>query len=150
MVTIGADCGHNFRVRVNPCRRKRAKPYFKVFNRISLLSKELRVVRFHFFDSGMEYHRDKYLDWHIYNNDIENIQNFMMKSNKKQPKYTNWKMTCYKWNEEYGFMLDNEEEYFNGEFDEKYFGHPSYIPSTTKMPDMWNYNPPKKNRAVLF
>lgn len=138
VATIGGDEELGIRVQVNPDRSKEGVPYFKVFNDTKIKVGKTKVGRFHFTDDKMEYHNDKYLDWDITNDDIKNIQIFMNKKNKKQPAYTNWQITCYKWNEEYGFMLDKEEEYFNGELDEEFINCPSYVPSTTKMPDIWN------------
>lgn len=138
MATIGGDEELGIRVQVNPDRSKEGVPYFKVFNDTKIKVGETKVGRFHFTDDKMEYHNDKYLDWDITNDDIKNIHIFMSKKNKKQPAYTNWQVACYKWNEEYGFMLDKEEEYFNGELDEEFINHPSYVPSTTEIPDTWN------------
>ena len=143
MATIGTDRKHNLRVQVNPDRNRSGNPYFKVFNTAIIKSGESKVARFHFKDSGMEYHKDKYLDWNITNNDIKFIKEFMTKPHKDFTEYSNWQMTCYLWNYEYGFDIDRIE-YFNGEYDEIYLNDASYIPSTTEMPDEWLYDPPKK------
>lgn len=147
MATIGiTDNPMPMRVQVNPDRNRTGNPYFKVFNTEGLKSGETKVCRLHFFDSGMEYHQDKYLDWIPSNKDIKNIKKYLNAKHKDFDRYTNWQMTCWLWNYECAFDgICDREVYFNGEYDN--FTNPSYVPSNTPIPETWEYDPPKgKNK----
>ena len=143
MATIARNRDYDMRITVNPDRNRVGVPYFKVFNHINY-DDDVVVARFHFKDSGMEYHRCKYKDWHVSNNNIKEIKKLLLLPYDEVPKYNNWQMTCYKWNIEYGFDIKDKEEYFNGDCDDKFSYHPSYVPSICEMPEMWIYDPPIK------
>ena len=53
-------------------------------------------------------------------------------------------MDGYEYTCGYRFDIKNPEEYFNGDCDDKFSYHPSYVPSTCEMPEMWIYDPPMK------
>lgn len=142
MATVATSRDPELRIQVNPDPHRKGVPYFKVFNTSKLKAGESKVCRLHFKDSGMEFHNDGYVNWKITNKDIKLIRNFLQKNHKKDSQYNIWQMACYLWNLEYGFFdEDDQEDYFKGEFDEKLKDHPSYVPSTQKMPDTWEYNP---------
>ena len=68
----------------------------------------------------------------------------MLNKKYKDTQYTIWQMTCYQWNFEYasfynGKDIRNEDEYFNGvyDIDPDFYKHPSYVPSTTVIPETW-------------
>ena len=148
VATVATDIEHNIRIQVNPDRNRECIPYFKVLNAAKLMSKNTRACRLHFMDSEMEYHTgDGILDWKLNNKDIKVIRNFMRSINNREKMYTNWQMACWLWNLEYGcFVMDDRNDYFNGKFDEEYKDHPSYVPSTQKMPETWIYDPPKSKK----
>ena len=102
----------------------------------------------HFFDSGMEYHRDEFKDWKITRKDCNDIIEILLQSHDDFQQYTVWQMACYLWNMEYQLIMPSDrEKYMNGDFDEEFGSHPSYIPSTTLIPTGWIYDPPKgKNK----
>ena len=135
------------RVQVNPDSNRKGSPYFKVFP-TERFNNDTRVARLHFLDSGMEYHRDEFKDWKITNKDCDDIISVLKSTHYRFSDYTVWQMTCYYWNMEYQFILPDEiDRYMNGEFDDEYKSHPSYIPSTTPIPTGWIYDPPKgKNK----
>lgn len=145
MATVAIDRSLQLRIQVNPDRNRRGAPYFKVFDAAKDIPGETRVARLHFLDSGMEYHKDSYLDWRLTNKDVRRIQKFLQQP-YKNTEYTVWQMTCFLWNQEFRFS-DFEDEYFNGEDEAANKSHPSYVPFDTKMPNTWIYDPPKgKNK----
>lgn len=126
------------RIEVNPDRKRKGDPYFKVMDTMGYDKKKSRVCRLHFLDSGMEFHTgDGLLTWDITNRDIKEIIKALKMEHEDFPEYTNWQMACYLWNMEYGFDI-NRQSYFNGEYDDKYKDHPSYVPSTQEIPDTWS------------
>lgn len=145
MATIGA--GYGVRIQVNPDLHRVGVPYFKAFNNPKLLE-STKVCRLHFLDEGMEYHKDYYRDWRPNKKDILMIRRFLQGNHKHMSMYTNWQMTCWLWNFEYGAFFDSDDidTYMSGQFDELYEDHPSYVPSTTPIPETWVYNPPKGKR----
>lgn len=146
MATVARDEERQLRIQINPDRDRIGNPYFKVFNTATPKKKVSRVARFHFKDEDMEYYNDNFLDWVISKNDIKQIKSFLMEPHYLTPQYTNWKMACYLWNYEYGFIGD-PEKYFNGEEEEKNKDHTSYVPHDQEMPETWDYNPPQnKNK----
>lgn len=146
MATVTIDRKHNFRIQVNPDRKRIGVPYFKVFNSSKLKSGETKVARFHFLDNKMEYYKDEYIDWYVRKTDLNKIRNLLMDYHEDFPNYTNWEMACYLWNMEYGFDI-KRREYFLGKYDKEYKDNPSYVPSITSIPKTWKYDPPKnKNK----
>lgn len=138
MLTIGSQQKPQLRVQVNPDRGRKGSPYFKVFNTDELKTKQTRVARLSFLSTKIIYHRDEFRDWNITKKDIINIHNFMNSENKNYPGYTNWQITKWKWNYEYfGFNDEKFTDYMTGELDDKYKNHPSYVPSTTEIPETW-------------
>ena len=134
------------RIQVNPSRDKKGSPYFKVFTTPNFTD-DTRVARLHFFDTGMEYHQDKFKDWIITNKDCNDIIEILKMDHHEFPIYSNWQMACYLWNMEYGVInIQDKDKYMNGEFDKEFSDkkmYPSYVPSTTSIPEKWIYNPPK-------
>ena len=121
-------------------------PYFKVYDNSSYTS-ATKVARLHFKNYGIEDHKDRYESWYPNNKEIKMIRNFMMNQHVDFPQYTNWQMACWLWNLEYDFFNNhNRDEYFAGKFDEEYKDHPSYVPSTQKMPETWIYDPLKSKK----
>ena len=140
-------------IQVNPDNSRKGNPYFKVYNTLNLRPGETKVMRLHFLDSGMEYHQDKYLDWVPTKKDINMIISVLsmvhtINKGKIKTNHTNWQEACFLWNRFYGFLNPfDDDDYFDGKFDTQYKDHPSYVPSTTPIPDTWEYNPPKgKNK----
>ena len=133
------------RIEVNPDRKRKGNPYFKVLDTEKYQEGRSSVCRLHFLDEEMEYHTgDGLLDWKTNSRDIESIKKLLRKPHKKESQYTNWQMACWLWNLEYGFFVEDDlDNYMYGKFDEENKDHPSYVPSTTEIPDTWEYNPPK-------
>ena len=131
-------------IQVNPDPDRIGNPYFKVYNTAVPKIKESRVARLHFLDSGMEYHQDKFMDWIPTKKEIKSIKDLLSQKHLVY-NYTNWQVACFLWNQEYHlFMQKDIDDYMNGLLDEKLSIHPSYVPSTTVMPETWVYNPSKK------
>lgn len=152
MATIGTTHSPmNLKVQINPDPRRIGNPYFKVFSTELPKEGETKVARLHFFDTGMEYHRDIYLDWVLRKSEIKNIREFLQRPHYLKPEYTNWQMACWLWNMEYGFIFPQFiDDYMAGLYDDKFVNdrrYPSYVPSTTPIPETWEYDPPKnKNK----
>ena len=147
MATITTSDKPAMRIQINPERGRKGVPYFKVYNSPSY-TKSTKVARLHFLDTGMEYHQDEFADWVPTNKEIKQIRGLLMERHSREKNYTNWQMTCWLWNMEYTFIMpDKIDEYMEGKFDDAFKDHPSYVPSTTPIPDTWEYNPPKgKNK----
>lgn len=129
---------HALRIEVNPDRKRKGVPYFKVMNTESYQKGKSKVCRLHFLDEGMEFHTgDGLLDWRITDKDIKEIKNVLSKPHKRESNYTIWQMACYLWNMEYGLIPDEVDKYFNGEYDDSNKNHPSYVPSNQTMPKGW-------------
>lgn len=152
MATIVNDEREEKSITVNPDTRRVGDPYFKVYNSAKRKPGETAVARCHFKDSGMAFHiGDGYIDWQIDNDDVKKIKKLLNKTaNNPNPyaddsaKYTIWQITCYKWNEEYfGGAINSFSKYVKGEYDEEFKEHPSYVPSTQKIPETWIFDPPK-------
>ena len=94
------------RIEVNPDRKRKGDPYFKVMDTMGYDKKKSRVCRLHFFDAGMEFHTgDGLLTWDITNRDIKEIIKALKMEHEDFPEYTNWQMACYLWNMEYGIWI---------------------------------------------
>lgn len=150
MATIVNDSNEAMSITVNPDTSRVGDPYFKVYNSAKRKKHETAVARCHFKDSGMAFHTgDGYIDWQIDESDVKKIKRLLNKPAKDPfeghpTKYTIWQMTCYKWNEEYfGGEIDDFSKWVKGDYDEKFKDHPSYVPSTQKIPDTWIFDPPK-------
>ena len=148
MATVNIDKNLNIRIQINPDPNRIGNPYFKVYDACSY-QKETKVARLHFLDTGMEYHQDEFADWVPTNKEIKRIKGILL-SEHSDDGYTNWQMACWLWNLEYNYFEFGPKDmktYFGGKFDTQYKDHPSYVPSTTPIPDTWEYNPPKgKNK----
>ena len=137
MATIISDRKIGIRIQVNPDPNRKGVPYFKAFNNSKPKERETSVARLHFLDNGIEHHKDGFLDWKITNSDIKLIKS-VLESNPKNSDRTVWDVAKWKWNLEYRFFDDDDEDdYFDGKFDDQYKDHPSYVPSTTKIPETW-------------
>ena len=153
MATITRDIDRkgNILIAVNPERDRLSIPYFKVYDSDDILTAE-RVIRLHFKDSGMEYHKDKYKEWVLNADDKKHIIRVLKKTSKRFKAYTNWQYMCFQWNYEINLIDDDITAYFNGDYDKKYENHPNsalkeaYVPSTQKMPDTWVYDSSKGKR----
>ena len=149
MATIFENVKPSILITVNPDPNRIGNPYFKVFNMGRLIPNETKVARLHFIDSAMEYHQDHYNDWILSSKDIKNIKTILMKPHDDFPDYTVWDITKCMWNLEYHSFFSRSQRinYLNGELDDKYKDHQSYVPSTTEIPETWEYRPPKgKNK----
>ena len=97
----------------------------------------------------MEYHQDKFDDWIMPRKEIKQIKE-LLSSKYRDTVNTNWQMACWLWNMEYNYFElgpDDMKLYFEGRFDDQFKDHPSYVPSTTPIPETWVYDPPKgKNK----
>ena len=144
MATIFTNPKVGMTIRVNPDPGRIGNPYFKVYNSAKIKRNETSVVRLHFFDSSMEYHKDEYLNWVIFSDDVKRIKEIL---ETEKDGITYWKKTCWKWNLEYNhFMLadDQENEYYAGLFDDVFKDHPSYVPSNILIPKTWIYDSSKE------
>lgn len=148
MATIGSSEKPALSIQVNPDSGRIGNPYFKAYNAELTRPNETKVCRLHFFDSGMEYHQDKFKDWIPNGKDIKNIKEFLNSTHEREKNYTNWQMCKFLWNMEFKFFPQRDiDRYMNGELDEQFKYHPSYVPSTAPIPETWEYNPPKgKNK----
>ena len=130
-------------ISVNPDPNRIGNPYFKVYDTDKIRKNSSRVMRLHFLDSGMEYHRDEYLEWIPSKADLNNIKNYLQQKNTNFSNYTNWQALCYSWNNEYGFDMQSIHDYLKGIYDKELSNNPSYVPSNALIPETWVYNPPK-------
>lgn len=150
MATVATSTDPQLHIEVNPDRKRKGNPYFKVLDTASFIPNKSKACRLHFKDSEMEYHTgDGLLRWKITNKDVKAIKKLLNKRYDDVPEYTNWQMCCWLWNLEYGFEFFNRshrDAYFAGEFDEKFKDHPSYVPSTQEIPETWEYKPSKNKR----
>lgn len=148
MATIARDRDEGILISVNPERDRLSIPYFKVYDSDSVDTAK-RVVRLHFKDSGMEYHKDPLgkMQWVMNNRDVKNVRKALQKKSKRDKPYTYWQMACFQWNYENGLIDDDIDQYFAGICDNKYKYDRrlamAYVPSTQKMPDTWTYDPLK-------
>jgi len=150
MASVGStDVPIGLKVQVNPDPGRTGNPYFKVFNAKIPKSGQDKIARLHFLDDGMEYHKDTFKDWILTTSEIKAIKAFLNKTHSREKEYTNWQMAKWLWNLEYRFFSDDQiDDYMNGKLDG--IKHPSYVPSTTPIPDTWVYDPPKgKNKRSL-
>ena len=148
MSAIGSSEKPQLSIWINPDPGRIGNPYFKVYNSETPKPNNTKVMRLHFFDSGMEYHNDKYLDWVPSNKHIKWVKEFLLEPHEDVESCTNWDMCKFLWNVEYHFFPRRmREEYLSGMLDDQFKDHPSYVPSTTEIPETWEYNPPKgKNK----
>jgi len=148
MATVTTSDKYQIKIAVNPDIKRKGVPYFKVYDSAKPKKNSTRIARLHFLDTGMEYHKgDGYLDWYITNQDIKDIKRLLLTLNVDFPNYNNWQVACYHWNLEYGLIPMGISKYINGIYD--HIHHPSYIPSTTQIPDTWiyDYSKAKKKRS---
>lgn len=148
MSSIGSVEKPSMSVWVNPDPGRIGNPYFKVYDSETPKANKSKVMRLHFFDSGMEYHQDKYLDWVPKNKELKMVKEFLEEPNDDFKEYSNWDICKFMWNVEYHFFPRRmRDDYFAGKLDGQFKDHPSYVPSTTSIPETWEYNPPKgKNK----
>ena len=143
---------HAFSVYVNPDDNREGTVYFKYCNNsgykncsefIRIQLDECKYV-LHTNDDGKGL-------WKINSQDKKLLCRFLSSRSAQLPKYTNYQMCCYEWNYEMHLFdgikwqyRDKEcqsmaEAYFEGQFDSKDCAqHPSYVPSTLKMPNYKN------------
>ena len=138
-------------VNVNPDPSRIGNPYFKVYNAKIPKQGESKIARLHFLDDKMEYHQDKYKDWILTNKEISLIKDFLKEKHFTHTRYTNWQVACFLWNQEYHFISQRDiHDYMAGLYDDKFVNdkrYPSYVPSTTLIPETWVYELPKgKNK----
>ena len=134
MATIGVDYELRVQVEVNQDDKSRGDPYFKV---ISPIKQNPKIARLAFKEPKVIHHRDKYPPLDVTNKVIKQVHKFMELPYKINPKYTRWQATKFFWNLEAKIIDDNIEAYVNGKYDDKYKSHPSYVPSTQKIPEYW-------------
>ena len=143
MATVVLEPKSNIRIQVNPDRDRMGVPYFKVFNSIKLKKKETKVCRLHFLDSGMEVHDDGYVKWVPNSKEIKQIKSVLDSISEDDESLTYWQLACWLWNKEYSIFNNkiafSKKEYFQGIYDNdpEFYMHPSYVPSTTPIPDTW-------------
>lgn len=128
--------------------------YFKVYDHAEIDFAE-RVVELHFKDGGMEYHVDPYgkKPWILNEKDVKRIQDFLKEDENDYSCdydgywYTNWKALCYQWNSDNGLFSGWITDYRMSKYDDIHKDDSrlknAYIPYRQKMPDTWNYDPPK-------
>lgn len=128
--------------------------YFKVYDHNDYFLAK-RAARLHFKDSGMEYHRDPYekQQWILNSKDIKRIRDLLKDINDDDyylyhdyNTYTNWKILCYQWNHENGLIPASASitDYYSGKYDNDGSQlNNAYVPSTQKIPEAWNYEPPE-------
>lgn len=145
MATIYNEDEPNLKIQVNPSNTKRGVPYFKVFDSRSPKRNETRIARLHFLDQGMEFHKDAFKQWIPNGKEIKIIKEVL--DMPYDDTYTNWDMAKWMWNLEYSEFFNDKTlkrsdigTYFNGKFDndKDFYMHPSYVPSTTSMPETWH------------
>ena len=150
MATITRDRGNGILISVNPEREHLNIAYFKVYDSDSVNTAK-RVIRLHFKDSGMEYHKDPLGKsmWDLNARDKKDIRNLLEKPSKRNKPYTNWQVACFQWNYENNLIDDDIDEYFSGKYDDEYANikdtnlQEAYVPSDQEMPKTWKYDPPK-------
>lgn len=123
---------------INPDQHRLGDAYFKMYdtNRYNTSNK---VARFSFFEPRIISHRCKdkgkqpWLNIHSY--DIKHLEDLLDSESITFNGFTVWDELKYFWNSEYGFGILSPIEYFNGEYDDVYGSHPSYVPSTLEPPN---------------
>lgn len=153
MATIVRNENKGFLISVNPERERLSIPYFKVYDSSSFNTSK-RVIRLHFKDSGMEYHKDSSGKkvWDINDKYIGYIVEILSKQSKRDKKYTYWNVMCFQWNYENALIDDDLDAYMRGEYDDKYKDientrlQKAYVPSDQKMPKEWLYDKSKGNK----
>ena len=146
MATIAAT--NKLNVSINPERKRLSIPYFKVYDNGNL-DVAKGVARLHFKDSGIEIHNHDPLNkkpWIPNNKIIKEIRNLVSQSDPGHDNiYTIWQVLCYEWNRVNGLIPWNAtmKEYTSGKYDNQNFNDTrlqnAYVPSTTKIPDTWEY-----------
>lgn len=141
MATIYKSQQYGVLVSVNPDSNRNGNPYFKFYNS-SNYSKATKIVRIAFKSTDYIVHAnsDGKKLWKL-NNKEKSLLIAIMKSNS--PSYSNrtvWDAAKYTWNLEYLEELINIDNYFNGDYDEKYKDDAGYIPHDLDMPDYTKLN----------
>lgn len=130
--------------------------YFKVYDHDNVLLAE-RVAELHFKDSGRECHIDPYgkKPWILNENDVKKIQNFLREYNSEYSieydggYHTHWEVLCYQWNVDNDLfpkptsLTDYEHEIYEIIRKDDNQLNSAYVPGGQKIPDTWNYVPPK-------
>lgn len=145
MATIALQDGININISQEIDRLSIA--YFKVYDHANVNAAK-RVIRLHFKDSGMEYHRDPLgkQPWKLNSKDIKKIIQLLNKPYRSNKAYTNWQAACFQWNSDNRLipLSADIDEYFTGKYDHMYDQdsrlESAYVPSTTKIPETWIYN----------
>lgn len=141
-----------FSVYVNPDSKRKGIPYFKYCNNSDYVSCS-KLIRIQLDACEYVFHtnsNNKKL-WKINSQDKKLLCRFLESKSASNPEYTNFKMCCYYWNREMRLFrgikweYDKQEckteldAYMQGQFDDKVCAqHPSYVPSTLKMPNYKN------------
>lgn len=145
MSTVAFDNGIN--ININQEIDRLSIAYFKVYDHANVNAAK-RVVRLHFKDSGIEYHRDPLgkQPWKLSSRDIKKIANLLKQPNHEHDNmYTNWQVLCYRWNRDNQLIPSNAttKEYLSGKYDNQKFNDTrlenAYVPSTQEMPETWKY-----------
>ena len=137
MAKIGQSAKPAFCVCVNPDAGRVGEPYLKYYNSQNY-NKADAVIRLGLKEPKFIYHKDGKNQWEVTRKELKQLDEFMTKKSAKYRRYTNWEVTLYHWNYEYGFLdADYPDDYetdidafFDGYYDtEENLSEPSYLPS---------------------
>lgn len=140
MAKIGHSTKPAFCVCVNPDAGRVGDPYLKYYNAQNC-SKAKSVIRLGLKEPKLIHHKDGKLDWDVNKKELKQLDTFLSSNSKTYRGYTNWQVTIYHWNYEYGLLDEDYPEeynslidaYFNGYYDTPdNISEPSYIPSYQK------------------
>ena len=123
---------------VNPDQNRISDAYFKMYDSTKY-HKAKFVARISFFEPKLISHRcnDKgkqpWTDLKSYH--VKHLEDLLDSESITYPGFTVWDELKFRWNMEYGFDVIIPVDYFNGEYDNIYQSHPSYVSSKLQPPD---------------
>ena len=124
-------------IAVNPDSHRQGDPYFKFLNN-SNYQRATKIIRILFNRCDYVIHNDGKELWHLSNKDKKLLIEILNKRSTKYKDYTNWEAAKFDWNLEYLEEMLDIDEYYKGNYDDKYRDDKGYIISTLKMPDYMN------------
>ncbi len=143
MAKIGSSEKPSFCVWVNPDPGRVGDPYLKYYNAQNYTKAE-SVIRLGLKETKFIYHNDGKQSWKVTKKELKQLDDFLSKKSRKFVGVTNWQVTIYHWNYEYG-LIDEDfpdkyasmiDAFVDGYFDTKEnLSEPSYVPSNQKQPE---------------
>jgi len=149
MATVAKHIKPNFSISVNPDAHREGTRYFKYRDSTDPRRPE-HMCRINMRKPEKVYHRNSNgaKEWILNSKDKKWLCKFLDEVSKQQRspyKITNWLLTLYHWNNEFGFLDDYDfpdqyssklEAFVNGWYDtEENLSNPSYVASNLERPD---------------